>query len=105
LSPEDFAVEAAEVASLVRRLHPDPSSFTTSWGGLVVLAADDDAAAAKAERLHAGPGTIVGGPRTVAQALARYRDAGAEWVILGPVDAEDPENATRIGEELCSRLH
>src|SRR6478609_306916 len=104
LSPEDFAVEAAEVASLVRRLNPDPASFTTSWGGLVVLGADDDAAAEKAHRLGAGDGTIVGGPRTVAQTLARYRDAGAEWVILGPVDSADPENATLIGEELCPRL-
>ena len=37
LDPDAFAVEAAEVASLVRRLNPDPDSFTTSWGGLVVL--------------------------------------------------------------------
>jgi alkanesulfonate monooxygenase SsuD/methylene tetrahydromethanopterin reductase-like flavin-dependent oxidoreductase (luciferase family) len=103
-SPEDFATEAAEVASLVRRLNPDPDSFTTSWGGLVVLGADDDAAAEKASRLGAGNGTIVGGPRTVAQTLARYRDAGAEWVILGPIDSSDPANATRIGEELCPRL-
>jgi alkanesulfonate monooxygenase SsuD/methylene tetrahydromethanopterin reductase-like flavin-dependent oxidoreductase (luciferase family) len=104
LDPDEFAVEAAEVASLVRRLNPDPDSFTTSWGGLVVLDADDDAAPAKAERLGAGPGTIVGGPRTVARTLARYRDAGAEWVILGPVDAENPDNAAIIGEELCPRL-
>jgi alkanesulfonate monooxygenase SsuD/methylene tetrahydromethanopterin reductase-like flavin-dependent oxidoreductase (luciferase family) len=104
LSPEDFAVEAAEVSSLVRRLNPDPASFTTSWGGLVVLGADDDAAAAKAERLGAGTGAIVGGPRTVAQTLARYRDAGAAWVILGPIDSEDPDNATVIGQELCPRL-
>jgi len=104
VDPDAFALEAAEVASLVRKLNPDPSSFTTSWGGLVVLGEDDDAARAKAERLRAGPGTIVGGPRFVAQTLARFRDAGAEWVILGPVDAEDPDNATRIGEELCTRL-
>jgi len=104
LGPDAFALEAAEVASLVRRLNPDPDDFTTSWGGLVVLDADDDAAAAKAERLGAGRGTVVGGARTVAQTLARYRDAGADWVILGPVDSEDPENAERIGQELCPRL-
>jgi alkanesulfonate monooxygenase SsuD/methylene tetrahydromethanopterin reductase-like flavin-dependent oxidoreductase (luciferase family) len=104
LDPDEFAIEAAEVASLVRRLNPDPASFTTSWGGLVVLEGDDAAAQAKAERLGAGPRTIAGGPRAVAQTLARYRDAGAEWVILGPVDAEDPANATIIGEELCPRL-
>jgi alkanesulfonate monooxygenase SsuD/methylene tetrahydromethanopterin reductase-like flavin-dependent oxidoreductase (luciferase family) len=104
LDPEAFAVEAAEVASLVQRLNPDPGSFTTSWGGLVVLDADDDAAAAKAKRLHAGDDVIVGGARTVARTLARYRDAGADWVILGPVDSNDPANATIVGEELCTRL-
>jgi alkanesulfonate monooxygenase SsuD/methylene tetrahydromethanopterin reductase-like flavin-dependent oxidoreductase (luciferase family) len=104
LDPDDFAAEAAEVDVLVRKLNPDPASFTKSWGGLVVLDADDDAAAAKATRLGAGPGTVVGGPRTVAQTLARYRDAGADWVILGPIDSADPANAQRIGQELCPRL-
>ena len=104
LGTDAFAREAAEVSSLVRRLNPDPDDFTISWGGLVVLDDDDDAATAKAERLGAGRGTVVGGPRTVAQTLARYRDAGADWVILGPVDSEDPENAERIGQELCTRL-
>jgi alkanesulfonate monooxygenase SsuD/methylene tetrahydromethanopterin reductase-like flavin-dependent oxidoreductase (luciferase family) len=104
LGPEAFAVEAAEVASLVQRLNPEPASFTTSWGGLVVLDTDDDAAAAKAQRLGAGRGAIVGGPRHVAQTLARFRDAGAHWVILGPVDSSDPANAEMIGQELCPRL-
>ncbi len=97
---EQFGREAAEVAALVHRLNPSPDAFTTSWGGLVVLDADDDAARAKATRLGAGPSTLVGGPRTVATALARYRDAGADWVILGPVDSSDPANAVRIGEDL-----
>lgn len=103
-APDEFAVEAAEVASLARKLNPDPDAFTISWGGLVALDTDDDAAAAKAQRIGAGDGTIVGAPRTVAQTLARYRDAGADWVILGPVDAADPVNAEIIGQELCPRL-
>ncbi|MBK5289202.1 MAG: LLM class flavin-dependent oxidoreductase [Acidimicrobiia bacterium] len=97
---ETFGREAAEVAALVQRLNPNPDSFTTSWGGLVVLDADDDAAQEKATRLGAGPSTLVGGPRTVATELARYRDAGADWAILGPVDSSDPTNASRIGDEL-----
>jgi alkanesulfonate monooxygenase SsuD/methylene tetrahydromethanopterin reductase-like flavin-dependent oxidoreductase (luciferase family) len=104
LDPDEFAVEAAEVASLAQRLNPDPDTFTTSWGGRVVLDVDDDAAAAKAQWLGARDGAVVGGPRTVAQTLARYRDAGADWVILGPIDASEETNATIIGEELRPRL-
>ncbi len=104
LDPERFGAEAAEVRSLVERLNPEPDSFAISWGGLVVLGADDDAAAEKAHRLDAAPEVLVGGPRAAAQSLARYRDAGAEWVILGPLDPSDPANATLIGEELRPRL-
>ncbi len=101
---EEFAIEANEVRVLAERLSPDPSGFTMSWGGLVVLDRDDDAARAKAERLQAGRDTIVGGYRSVAASLARYRDAGADWVILGPVDPTDAENASVIGSELRPRL-
>ena len=99
-----FAAEANEVRVLAERLSPDPSAFTMSWGGLVVLDRDDDAARGKAELLGAGPGTIVGGHRSVAGALARYRDAGADWVILGPVDSTEVANASIIGAELRPRL-
>ena len=80
------------------------SPFTVSWGGLVVLADDDDAAAAKALRLGAGDHVIVGGPDTVAAALAAYVDAGAEWLMIGPIDSSDPENARILGEEILPRL-
>jgi alkanesulfonate monooxygenase SsuD/methylene tetrahydromethanopterin reductase-like flavin-dependent oxidoreductase (luciferase family) len=101
---DEFAAAAAAMrADAVR------SPFTPSWGGLVVLASDDEAAVAKAERLHMGrgasPGTIVGGPETVAAALSRFAAAGAEWLILGPVDSSDPENARLLGEAVLPRLH
>jgi alkanesulfonate monooxygenase SsuD/methylene tetrahydromethanopterin reductase-like flavin-dependent oxidoreductase (luciferase family) len=99
-----FATEAAEVQRLVDRLNPDPTGFTMSWGGLVVVDRDDHTAAEKAGRLGAGPSTIVGGPSTVASALARYRDAGADWVILGPVDSTDPANAVLIGDDVRRRV-
>lgn len=86
-----FAEEAAAVRAAAVR---DP--FTCSWGGLVVMATDDDAAAAKAERLGARPGTIVGGTTTVARALAEYAAAGAGWVVAGPVDSRDPANAALL---------
>lgn len=104
VDPDAFAAEAAEVRVLADRLSPAPNEFTMSWGGLVVIGRDDAAAREKAERLEASSDTIVGGFRTVAASIARYRDAGADWVILGPVDSSDPENATMIGAELCPRL-
>ena len=101
---DQFRTEATEVQTLVDRLNPDPTDFTMSWGGLVVIARDDDTAHEKAHRLGAGPSTIVGGPSTVATAITRYRDAGADWVILGPVDSGDPANAALIGDEVLSRV-
>ena len=101
---ERFGREAAEVAVLAGRLNPTPEAFTMSWGGLVVMDTDDDRAREKATRLGAGASTIVGGPSTIATALARYRDAGADWVILGPVDSSDPVNAELIGDQLLGRV-
>lgn len=89
----EFAVQAAEVSGAAVR-----SPFVCSWGGLVVLGADDAAAGAKAQRLGARPGTIVGGPATVAETFAAYAAAGAGWVIAGPVDSREPANAEFLGE-------
>lgn len=86
-----FAEQATEVRAAAVR---DP--FVCSWGGLVVMADTDAAAAEKAARLRAGPGTIVGGVETTAAALAAYAAAGAGWVIAGPVDSRDPANAVTL---------
>jgi alkanesulfonate monooxygenase SsuD/methylene tetrahydromethanopterin reductase-like flavin-dependent oxidoreductase (luciferase family) len=43
-------------------------------------------------------GVVAGGPERVAARLRAYADLGAEWAILGPLDAPDPENATILGE-------
>jgi alkanesulfonate monooxygenase SsuD/methylene tetrahydromethanopterin reductase-like flavin-dependent oxidoreductase (luciferase family) len=77
----------------------------------VVLADSDDQAAAKAARLGidntgrpAGARVLVGGPDTLAAALRPYVEAGAEWLMLGPIDSSDPDNCRIIGEELAPRL-
>jgi alkanesulfonate monooxygenase SsuD/methylene tetrahydromethanopterin reductase-like flavin-dependent oxidoreductase (luciferase family) len=72
--------------------------FTVSWAGLFVLGANERDARAKAQRLAAGPGAVVGGPEQVAEVLRRYAAAGAGWVIIGPVDSSDPGNAGLLGE-------
>jgi alkanesulfonate monooxygenase SsuD/methylene tetrahydromethanopterin reductase-like flavin-dependent oxidoreductase (luciferase family) len=96
---ERFREQATNLQAAAAR-----SPFTLSWGGLVVLADDDDAASAKAERLGVGEHVIVGGPDLVAGALRAYAEAGADWIVLGPVDASDPENARIVGEEILPRL-
>ncbi len=84
-------------ARALREMNPrDP--FTVSWAGLFVLDTTDDAARAKAQRLGAGAGTVVGGPERVADALRAYGAAGADWVITGPVDSSEPDNAAILGE-------
>jgi alkanesulfonate monooxygenase SsuD/methylene tetrahydromethanopterin reductase-like flavin-dependent oxidoreductase (luciferase family) len=96
---EAFHEQAANLVAAAAR-----SPFTVSWGGLVVLGDDDAAAAAKAERLGAGDHVIVGGPDRVADALRAYVDAGAEWLMIGPIDSSDPENARILGREILPRL-
>jgi alkanesulfonate monooxygenase SsuD/methylene tetrahydromethanopterin reductase-like flavin-dependent oxidoreductase (luciferase family) len=96
---EQFRTQAREVREAAAR-----EPFAVSWGGLVVLAHDDDAAAAKAARLGAGDHVIVGGPERVAEALRDYVDAGAQWLMIGPIDSSDPDNARILGEEILPRL-
>jgi len=52
----------------------------------------------------AGPEVIAGGPATVADALRAYVEGGAEWLMVGPLDSSDPENARLLGEEVAPRL-
>jgi len=96
---ERFRAHAADVRALA-----DRTPFTISWGGLVVLAADDDAAEEKARRLGAAPDVIVGGPARVAAELVAYVDAGAEWLVVAPVDSSDPANAVLVGDVVAPLL-
>jgi alkanesulfonate monooxygenase SsuD/methylene tetrahydromethanopterin reductase-like flavin-dependent oxidoreductase (luciferase family) len=84
-------------ARAVREAHVR-EPFTVSWAGLVVVERTSEAARAKAQRLDASPDAVVGSPEEVADALRAYGDAGAEWVIVGPVDSSNPENAGILGE-------
>ncbi len=97
--PATFQARAAAVRAAATR-----TPFTCSWGGLVVLASDDAAAGDQATRLRASPEAIIGGPARVAAALDRYAGAGAEWIIVGPVDSSNPDIATRLGEQVRPAL-
>jgi alkanesulfonate monooxygenase SsuD/methylene tetrahydromethanopterin reductase-like flavin-dependent oxidoreductase (luciferase family) len=78
--------------------------FTVSWSGLAILGSDEAAAERKRTRLDPAPLVLVGGPERIAEAVAEYRDAGADWVILGPIDSSDADNAAVLGERVAPLL-
>ncbi len=69
--PEKFAAQSA----LVREVAPRAE---LTWGGL-------------ARPLEEGPAGL-------AARLRPYADAGATWIIVGPIDASDPANAPVLGD-------
>jgi alkanesulfonate monooxygenase SsuD/methylene tetrahydromethanopterin reductase-like flavin-dependent oxidoreductase (luciferase family) len=93
-SPERFL----ERSEFVRAVAPKAAM---TWGGLALLGRDDAHAAAKAERRELPDNVVAGGPERVAARLRAYAALGAEWVILGPLDASDPENAAILGETVA----
>jgi alkanesulfonate monooxygenase SsuD/methylene tetrahydromethanopterin reductase-like flavin-dependent oxidoreductase (luciferase family) len=97
-SVDRFSRELGDVLSRPGAGAREGEPLVASWGGLVVVASSDAAAEEKAKRLGVRPGVIVGGPARVADALRAYADAGAAWVIAGPVDSSDPENAAHLAE-------
>jgi alkanesulfonate monooxygenase SsuD/methylene tetrahydromethanopterin reductase-like flavin-dependent oxidoreductase (luciferase family) len=103
-TPETFARELGEIMGLCDRLGTEPEKFVPSWGGLVVLGRDERDAESKRARLNPRPGVMVGGPEQIAERLRPYLDAGARWLMLGPVDSSDPDNASIIGELLLPNL-
>jgi alkanesulfonate monooxygenase SsuD/methylene tetrahydromethanopterin reductase-like flavin-dependent oxidoreductase (luciferase family) len=99
LSPERFAAWAAQVSAAAVR-----TPFECSWSGLVVLDETDDVANKRARAQEVGPGTLVGGPRTIAAAFDALGAAGAAWVIVGAVDAADPRTARLLGDAVLPAL-
>jgi alkanesulfonate monooxygenase SsuD/methylene tetrahydromethanopterin reductase-like flavin-dependent oxidoreductase (luciferase family) len=83
---DEFTREAA----IVREVAPDA---VLTWGGVVALA-DTEAAAREVAGRATGP-VLAGTPEHLADALRPYIDAGATWVILGPVDSSSAANAAR----------
>jgi alkanesulfonate monooxygenase SsuD/methylene tetrahydromethanopterin reductase-like flavin-dependent oxidoreductase (luciferase family) len=80
----------ARAAKLVREVAP---AATLTWGGLVSFREDvdrDDVAS--------------GSPAQVGEQLRAYAEAGADWIIVGPLDASNPQNATILGEQVKQYL-
>jgi len=90
-SPDDLTRES----TLVHEIAPDA---TITWGGLVLMGDDAAAATAKAAARSLAPGVIVGGPERMAEELGEYVERGAEWMIAGPIDSSDANNAAILGK-------
>ena len=96
--PRRFAEDAASVTEYARG-----RPVELSWGGLVRLDRDDDAAN---ERMGDRPRKdwIVGGPETVASRLGGFVDAGARHLICTFPDPSRPEVYELLAGEVKPRL-
>lgn len=100
-----FALRVAEVREEAERAGRPPTAVECTWGGLAVIGADEAEAKAKLDRLGGErPGLVWGGPERVAEALAAYGEAGATWVIVGPLDSANPDNAGILGQAVLPLL-
>ena len=91
---EEFSLEARAVHRAARGRHVE-----LSWGGVVLLGADD---ADANEKLGARERSryLVGGPATVASRLASLVAAGARHLVLTFPDAAQPETYERLAEQV-----
>jgi alkanesulfonate monooxygenase SsuD/methylene tetrahydromethanopterin reductase-like flavin-dependent oxidoreductase (luciferase family) len=89
------AQQLASDVALVREIAP---GATITWGGLTLTGPDDAAALAKAEQRSPAADVLIGGPAHLAEQLSAFVERGAEWVILGPIDSTNPDNAACLGE-------
>jgi alkanesulfonate monooxygenase SsuD/methylene tetrahydromethanopterin reductase-like flavin-dependent oxidoreductase (luciferase family) len=100
--PTSFGAAAERVRAEVANAGRDPDTFTYTWGGLAVLGETRDEAAAKRDRLRGDrPGVVSGDPAEVANQIEAYGAAGAEWVILGPIDSANPSNPALLGNAVA----
>ena len=96
--PASFQKAAERVRAELANAGRDPDTFIYSWGGLAVIAPTCAEAEVKRDRLGgARPDVVWGDPPRVAETIAAYGAAGADWVILGPIDSANPSNAAVLG--------
>ncbi len=97
--PARFAEEEAEV----RRAASRP--MTTSWGGAVFIASDDDELSAFVENRGGSHGIIAGLPGEVASHLMGFLEAGADELVLSLLPSSEPYPTWELFvEEVWPRL-
>jgi alkanesulfonate monooxygenase SsuD/methylene tetrahydromethanopterin reductase-like flavin-dependent oxidoreductase (luciferase family) len=97
--PASFRAAVERVTAEVANAGRDPGTFTATWGGLAVLGENRQEAEAKRDRLGGDrPDVVWGDPPRVAESIDAYAAAGADWVILGPIDSANPYNSSVLGD-------
>ncbi len=100
-TPERFAQDAGAALDFA-----EGRPFDLTWGGLVSLAASDEAAIEAAKGKGAGgEGVIAGSPGTVAAALQRFADTGATHLICTFVGTWDLATLDLLATEVAPALH
>lgn len=105
-SPEEFARRLA----IVKEHAPDPDRLAVGVNiGLIDCDGDDDIDAALRRRFGASadvvrPATLVGSPDRMAEHVARYVEAGAEWIVLALRAPFELDVLERFAAEVAPRF-
>jgi alkanesulfonate monooxygenase SsuD/methylene tetrahydromethanopterin reductase-like flavin-dependent oxidoreductase (luciferase family) len=104
-SPTDFARKR----DIVLANAPDPSTFLCGVNVGIVAAPDDQIDTVLKRRFGIAadfvrPGTLLGSPDRIAEHVAQYVDAGADWVILALRAPFEPEALETFITEVAPRF-
>ena len=98
-----WAAPPDEVAAVSAGLAVDGVEVT--WGGQCLVGRDEDHAAQLLAKHGTRPMLLHGTPGSVASQLQPYRDAGATWCVLSPLDAARGDEVPEVLAEVAERLH
>jgi alkanesulfonate monooxygenase SsuD/methylene tetrahydromethanopterin reductase-like flavin-dependent oxidoreductase (luciferase family) len=95
-TPDRFAQDRQEVLRFAGEREVE-----FSWGGLVVLEANDDAASAVSRK---GEPALIGGPETISAKLATFAEAGATHLIVTFAGVWSEERLRLLAGEVAPAL-
>lgn len=97
-----WGVDAERVAATTAAMKPHGVEVT--WGGQVLVGADDAAAATLLAETGDRPGLVHGSVKSVTEQLAAFADAGATWAVCAPIGAHRTERHVELLTEVARAL-
>lgn len=98
LTSSEFVSEVERLRAACEVALRPADDLVVTWGGLVELRPDKWKDAADR------PDVLGGSYEQIADSLRSMVDAGASWVVVGPVASAEPENAAILIEEIAPLL-